>query len=115
MFIAAAAFLVTGQVRCRSYLQIPALVDLQWTWWPGIWIAIGIATFIGIQNARKKALLVGAPQALLTVCFGIAVGEAAGFHVGAYASRWFAIAIVCVGVGAVIELAASKYSRSGGT
>lgn len=109
VFILTGAFFMTAQVECRSYFQIPGLMDLRWTWWPGVWPAIGVATLIGILNARKRALIVGVPQALLTVCFGVASGEAAGFHVGVYAGRWFAISMVCVGLSVVVEVAASRF------
>lgn len=88
------------------------LTDLQWTWWPGIWFGLGMGTLVGFQNARKKALIVAIPQVFLTACFGIAAGEAAGFHVGAYAGRWFAVAIICIALVGLIEVVASKSLRT---
>jgi hypothetical protein len=91
-FIAAGVWILIRQLRCNSYIDIPHLVQLEWTWWPGIWPAIAIAFLIGVINARRMGPLSGTVVVLLSTGFGVAAGQAAGFHTGAYAGHWGGVA-----------------------
>ena len=94
VFVAVGVWILIGQLRCNSFLDIPRLGQLEWTWWPGIWPAIAIAFVIGVVNARRMGPLSGTVVVLLTTCFGVAGGEAAGFHVGVNAGHWGAVAFI---------------------
>ena len=52
-FILVGASAAIQQLRCGSYAQLPHLLNLAWSWWPGIWPATAIAVGIGIWNARN--------------------------------------------------------------
>lgn len=110
VFIFVGASLVMQQLVCGSYAQVAQLLDLRWTWWPGIWPAIAIAAAIGIWNARTAAPVLGSLTVLLTVCAGITGGQAAGFHTGVYSNRWWTIALACAVLAWILNALARRKS-----
>ncbi len=104
--------LTVRQIACGSYAQLPAFVSLGWTWWPGIWLAIAIGITVGIANARRLPPIAGGITVLLSALFGVAVGQAAGFHTGPYASHWFVIALACLVFAAIVNALAPGESKA---
>jgi hypothetical protein len=95
--------LTARQIACGSYAQLPATLNLAWTWWPGIWLAIAIGIAVGIANARRMPPITGGITFVLSVLFGVAVGQAPGFHTGVYASHWCVIALACLVLAAIVN------------
>lgn len=110
-FTFAGAAIVSGQLRCGSYLQFPHLLNLSWTWWPGIWAAIILGTATGIWNARQMPPAFAMLMIVLSSLFGVAAGQAAGFHTGIYASRWFGVVILCGILATVVNMLALRSKR----
>ncbi len=114
VFVLVGVYMIWRTLHCQHInLGIPDVHGpLAFTWWPGIYPAIAIATFIGFSNARsvksRPAQVIGV---LGTALFGLASGEAAGFHVGIHAAQWGVIAIVSL---AFVLLAALIEARTSG-
>lgn len=114
VFIVVGAYTVWGTLLCRHVnLGIPDVHGpFAFTWWSGIYPAIAISTAIGIYNARTyhswatRGILI-----LAAFGFGLAGGEAAGFHVGIHAAQWGVIAVSCwliIGATFVIDILVQK-------
>lgn len=111
-------YMIWGTLHCRHIsLGVPDVHGpLAFTWWGGIYLAVAIAVGIGIYNARAyqnsfaRALLV-----LGSFGFGLAGGEAAGFHVGVHAAQWEVIAFACwalIGISYWIEVLTQKRRKA---
>jgi hypothetical protein len=107
------ATIIARQLGCASYLRLPQLLNLSWTWWPGIWAAIILSTATGIWNARPMRPTFAVLTIFLSTLFGVAAGQAAGFHTGIYASRWFGVVGLCAILLGVVNMAASRLQRKG--
>jgi hypothetical protein len=111
-FVIAGTTLIAEQLGCGSYQQLPHLLNLSWTWWPGIWAAIILGAATGIWNAQRMPPVFAVLTIVLGVLFGVATGQAAGFHTGIYASRWFGVVILCCILAALVNMLASRSQRT---
>lgn len=94
LFIVMGIWQIASNVLCISHLM--DLVSLKFTFWPPQVIFALFAVGIAVANARQMRPIFRELYVALVLGFAIAAGEAAAFHTGPQAERWFGVAVVFI-------------------
>ena len=108
LFALVGLWVTISQFHCREHFP-----NLRPLWGPLEWQHISFffvifAGLIGVWNGRQMRPVLRETYVLLALLFGVAGSEAAAYHVGVQADRWFAVAMVAVGLSGVLWFVSSK-------
>jgi hypothetical protein len=110
LFTVLGLWMSVSAIRCGARLPSarPLLGPLDWH---PIGIIFGVfAGAIGLWNARRMRPILRELSILLSILFGVAASEAAAFHVGVQAGRWFAIGVIALLAAAGLQFLNEKIS-----
>lgn len=108
-FLSVGAYGIATHIEClsRAANWLPYF-DLQFTlWWPML-VFVGFAAYIAFKNSGNIRPVFREVYFLLFIAFAVAGGEAAAWHVGLQAERWFGAAMVCVAVSYAVAFVGAK-------
>jgi len=111
MFFGIGIWTTVVQLQCRAKLpDFRALIGpLEWQFWPPMILFVIIVLISGLADSWRVRLLPRSILILLFVCWSISGGEAAAFHTGMQANRWFALVIIITPILYVAEVICKKY------
>lgn len=108
-FLSVGAYGIATHFKCLSSVAnwVPYF-DLKVTlWWP-ILPFTGFAAYIAFKNSGNIRPFFREVYFLLFLAFAVSAGEAAGWHVGLQAERWFGAAMVCVALSCAVGFIGAK-------
>ena len=108
-FLSVGAYGIATHFACLSRVAnwLPYF-DLKVTlWWPILPFA-GFAAYIAFKNSGSIRPFFRELYFLLVIAFAVSAGEAAGWHVGLQAERWFGAAMVCVALSYAVAFVGAK-------
>jgi hypothetical protein len=96
IFVLVGFWVTLSGILCRAPLPDlrPLLGPLEWRPWAPGWFFIAFCIFIGVQRAYSMRPVLRELTVLTALLIGVAAAEAAAFHTGIQAVRWFVLAII---------------------
>ena len=93
--------LISSGVRCAiDYRQFPPLIGpLEFRFWPPMFAFMALAMVFSVLRAWQRPSLEFAFTLLAVAGWSFAAGEAAAFHTGIQAERWFTLSLMVFAVG----------------
>lgn len=109
VFAVVGLWVTISQFHCGEHFP-----DLRSLWGPLEWRRISFlfvvfAGLIGLWNGRQMRPILRELCVFLALLFGVAASEAAAYHVGIQANRWFVIAMIAAVSSGVLWFVNSKF------
>lgn len=104
LFTFVGLWVTISQIHCGEHLPNFRALLGPLAWRPISFFFVVFAGLIGIWNGRQMRPILRELYIVFVLLFGVAASEAAEFHVGVQASRWFVVAMVTVALSGVVSL-----------
>jgi len=104
-------WITVSQIRCG--FQLPEVRSILGTlsWRDPSWIFVLFAGAIGVWNGYRMQPILRELYIVLTVAFGLAASEAAAFHTGIQADRWFAMGMLALAFSGIVWYSNNRFAR----
>jgi hypothetical protein len=110
VFVVVGLWLAASEVHCGAVLpNLSGIIGpLAWSPWPGMWVFVVFAVAMTAWGTRGERWYVRIAAIVFVTAWSICGGQAAGFHTGVYAKRWF---VLCGLLTAAVLLVSLVYYR----